>query len=81
MFIVVNVSLRLLHVIFYSAVFIYEDISKRDVNKSANRLDIYAPKVELYHLQFMSSFAGVKIKYRHYISYLHGNTNCKIKGC
>jgi hypothetical protein len=30
------------------AQFIYEEISEWNVNKSANRLDIYAPKVEYY---------------------------------
>jgi|688.fasta_scaffold541518_1 hypothetical protein len=39
---------------------------KWNVNKSANRLCIYAPKAEDYHLQFLSSLAGVKIKYTHY---------------
>jgi hypothetical protein len=48
--------------------FIYEEISEQNVNKSVNRLYIYAPKVEKYHLQFISSLAGVKIKYTHYIS-------------
>jgi hypothetical protein len=32
-----------------------------DVNKSGNRLHIYASKVKEYHLQFMSSLAGMKI--------------------
>jgi hypothetical protein len=36
------------------------------VNKSANRLNIYAPKGEWYHLQFISGLAGVKFKYTHY---------------
>jgi hypothetical protein len=39
------------------------------------RLYIYVPKVELYHLQFISVAllvtADVKIKYTHYISYIY----------
>ncbi len=41
--------------------FICGDIGECNVNKSWNRLYFYAPKVE-YHLQFISSLAGVKIK-------------------
>jgi hypothetical protein len=44
-------------------------MSEWNVNKSASRLDTYAQKVEQYHhLQFISSFAGVQIKYTRYIS-------------
>jgi hypothetical protein len=52
---------------------------KWNVNKSANRLCIYAPKAEEYHLQFISSLAGVKIKYTHYTSstyFFHLATVC-----
>jgi hypothetical protein len=44
----------------------YEEISEWNANKSANRLDIYALKVEKYHAPI--NFASVKIKYTHYIS-------------
>jgi hypothetical protein len=36
-----------------------------DANKSVNRLDIYAPKVELYHLQSSTWLARVHIIYIH----------------
>jgi hypothetical protein len=51
------------------AKFIYEEISEWNVNKSGNSLYIYASKVEKYHLQFISSLAGVKIKWIRYTPY------------
>jgi hypothetical protein len=38
-------------------------IPQGDANKSANRFDIYAPKVEKYHLQSFTILACVQIKY------------------
>ncbi len=45
------------------------NISEWNVNKSANRLYIYAPKLEWYGTTFSSySFAGVNTQYTHYTS-------------
>ncbi len=56
---IVNITARVCTVfvqlvILFLRSFIYEEISEWNVNKSANRLDIYAPKVESYQLQLIS---------------------------
>ncbi len=43
--------------------FIYVKILEWNVNKSASRLEVYAPKVELYNLQFFADFTRMNIKY------------------
>ncbi len=54
-----------LHLLLYRLVIVLNclKIPQGDANKSANRFDIYAPKVEECHLHSITCLAGVNIKY------------------